>query len=423
VSRRCGALGLVFLLWVGPAGAQDGASEDLDPSDLVDALLSGLMGFGEMSAPQLQDEVATVGGIPFRSEVPLAYLDKAALARYLEELIDDAYPVPRAEADARTLTAFDLLPAGTDLRQLRRRLLLENVAGFYDERPGRRRLYAISRQQSLTPANQIILAHELRHALQDQYADLHGLYPESVGDFDDRRLALLCVLEGDATLVMQKFLLARIPGAEQFGEEGLALPTPPVEGAPSVIRDQLVRPYTLGLEFARALQAARGWPALQQAWSRPPVSTEQILHPDKLNSGEAPVAVSIGWEPRGGRLVNEGVLGEVFASTLVEQEPGSEATAGWGGDAFRVWDVGGRTLLVWRSVWDTEADRREFGAALLARFRGHHGTGFPRGSASVFRAGAWHFALAAPAGTQMLIASDELALLDAGLIALASPQP
>lgn len=402
------------------AAARVGAQqepENLDPSDLVNVLLSGFLGFSDMNAEGLQREVAEVGGIPFRSEVPLAYLDRPALSRYLEELIDEEYPQRRAEADARTLQAFDLLAPGADLRALRRRLLLENVAGFYDERPGKRRLYAISSNQSLTPANQIVLAHELRHALQDQYADLHGMLPDSVGDFDDRRMAQLCLLEGDATLVMERFLLRRIPGRDGLGAEGLSLPTPPVEGAPPILRDQLVRPYVVGLDFARALYGASGWNALQQAWSRPPASTEQVMHPEKFAAGEAPRPVDIAWAPAPGTLLNEGVLGELFASTLVDQEPGAQATMGWGGDLFRVWDVGGKTLLVWRSRWDSETDRREFWEALLSRFRGHHGTGFPRGLAKVATAGDWRFAMAEQGDAILFISSDSLPLLDSALVA------
>lgn len=421
--RRWLVLAAALVLAAPLPRAQEPPDPELDPTDLVNVLLSGFLGFSEMSAPELQQEVATIGGIPFRSDVPLAYLDKPSLGRYLEELIDDEYPKARAAADARTLAGFDLLAPGTDLQAVRRKLLLENVAGFYDERPGKRRLYAISTQQSLTPANQIIMAHELRHALQDQYADLHGLYPESVGDFDDRRLAFLCLLEGDATLVMQKFLLSRLPGGgEGLGAEQLSLPTPPVEGAPGILRDQLVRPYTVGLDFARAVQASGGWDALQRAWARPPLSTEQVLHPEKFAAGELPRPVTIAWQPGGGQLLNEGVLGELFASTLVDQEPGSAATAGWGGDQFRVWDVAGKTLLAWRAVWDTEADRREFSQALLARFRAHHGTGFPRGAAHVVRSGPWQFLLADPAGATLLLASDDPALLDAAFAALAAPQ-
>ena len=413
---------ITALCCVAPALSAQEGPEDLDPSDLVNVLLSGFLGFSEMKPEELQREVAEVGGIPFRSDVPLAYLERPALSRYLAELIDEEYPPSRAEADARTLQAFDLLAPGTDLRALRRHLLLENVAGFYDERPGKRRLYAISSSQSLTPANQIVLAHELRHALQDQYADLHAMFPDSVGDFDDRRMAQLCLLEGDATLVMERFLLRRLPGGEGLGAEGLSLPTPPVEGAPPILRDQLARPYAVGLDFARALLGSGGWSALQQAWSRPPASTEQVMHPEKFAAGEAPRAMHIAWAPSGGSLLNEGVLGELFASTLLDQEPPAPATMGWGGDLFRVWDVGGKTLLVWRSSWDSESDRREFWDALLARFRAHHGTGFPRGVAKVVAAGDWRFAMAEQGDAILFVSSDSLALLDTALVGFLASQ-
>ena len=58
-----------------------------------------------------------------------------------------------------------------------------------------------------------MLSHELRHALQDQYADVHGVLPDAVGDFDDRRLAFVSLLEGDATLVMERFLMKRLAGS------------------------------------------------------------------------------------------------------------------------------------------------------------------------------------------------------------------
>ena len=41
--------------------------------------------------------------------------------------------------------------------------------------------------------------------------------------------------------------------------------------------------------------------------------------------------------------------------------PGAESAAeGWGGDGWRLYDAGSRTLLLWRSEWDTPADAREF---------------------------------------------------------------
>jgi hypothetical protein len=343
-----------------------------DPSDLINSLLSGLLGLRPVTEADLQRDVAEAGGIPFKRDVPIDYMSRAQAARYFEELFDAEYPPERAQAEQRLLRTLDLLPEGADLRRLRSQLMLENVVGFYDERPDRRRLFAVSDERSLTPANQLVLAHELRHALQDQYLDISKLLPPSLSDFDDRRLALLSLLEGDATLVMQRYLMARLPGGEQLDMTGMTLPTPEMPGTPAVLRDQLVLPYTVGLEFARAIHARSGWRGIQEAYSRPPLSTEQVLHPQKYFDGERPRAVTLGFVPAGGRPLAEGVLGELLWRSLLGD--GREAAAaGWGGDAYRAFDVSGKTLVVVHSSWDSPADLRELLEALDARFTQSHG--------------------------------------------------
>ena len=405
---------LVALLAAPPAASQDPA----DASDLINTLLATLGGFRDLSGPELQREVAEAGGVAFRSDVPLDYLSRSALSSYLKEVLDSEYPPEKAEADERTLAAFDLLPPRSGLRALRARLLEDNVAGFYDERPGRKRLYAISDQRTLTPANQLVLAHELRHALQDQYTDLHGTVPAGVGDFDDRRMAFVSLLEGDATLVMERFLLRRLPGLpETMGDLGAwGLPANLMPGVPQVLQDQLVLPYLVGRDFARALFQRGGWPALREAWSRPPRSTEQVLHPEKYFAAEGARPLDLGTAPAGSRLVNEGVLGELLTRTLLG--PGSEgAAAGWGGDAFRVHDVGGRTLLVWASAWDSAADQREFAQALRARFAARDAAPRRDGPFTVYSAGEWRFAVADHDARVVLVSSDDAAALRSALSA------
>ena len=404
---------LAAILATAPAGS---AQAPPDASDLINTLLASLGGFRAVTGPELQKEVAEAGGVPFRSDVPLDFLSRGALSAYLKEVLDTEYPPERASADERTLVALDLLPPRPELRRLRARLLEENVAGFYDERPGRKRLFAVSDDRTLTPANQLVLAHELRHALQDQYADVHGALPASVGDFDDRRMAYLSLLEGDATLVMERFLLRRLPGApESVGDMGgLAMPPNIMPGVPAVLQDQLLLPYLLGRDFARAVWERGGWDALRQAWSRPPVSTEQVLHPEKYFAGETPRAPDLPYTPPAGRLINEGVLGEMLARTLLGE--GSDvAAAGWGGDLFRVFDVSGRTLLVWASAWDTPADAREFAEAARARFLARHGPARLEGGFQVFTSGDWRFALAEQPGRVVLLASDDAVALQAAL--------
>jgi hypothetical protein len=407
-------------------GAQQPAAEPeeaADPSELLDALLVTLGGFRELTPAQLEHEVAELGGVPFRHPVTFEFLDRPALGRYVHEMLDSEYGPDKAGADGRTLEAFGLLPAGTDLRTVRARLLEENVAGFYDVRPGHKRLYAISARKTLTPANQLVLSHELRHALQDQYADVNALLPKSVGDFDDRSFALVSLLEGDALLVMERFLKARLPGGGErgFDPSDFTMPAPAMlPDAPPVLRDQLIQPYVVGRAFAAALFARGGWPALRAAWTAAPASSEQVLHPSKYFAREAPVVVDPGPAPAGGVLLQEGVLGEAFVGTLLGD--GSEtARAGWGGDAFRTWDVGGRTLLAWRSAWDSPADAREFREALAAALA-RRGTAQPDWMGfQVQAAPPWRVAWRVESdGGVTLVSSDDAMGLGAALRARAS---
>jgi hypothetical protein len=377
--KRAGVLVLGVLLLAGgavgqtpPPGGETGPVSEV--TDLVNALLGGLMGGTEVTGARLQEEVAEAGGLPFRRDVPVDFLKREELSAYLRELFDAEYPPAQARADERLLRAFDLLPPETDLRALRARVLEENVAGFYDERPGKRRLYAVSEDRSFSPMNQIVLVHELRHALQDQYEELHSFLEDDVSDFDDRRLAWTSLLEGDATLVMERFVRLRLGAlgmsVEPTGEQEAALGVPglfDVPGAPPVVRDQLVQPYLAGLAFAQAVWARGGATALRDAWGHPPESTEQVLHPAKFFAREEPQRVVPSLvPPPSARLVSEGVLGELLLRTLVE-EGGEAAAEGWGGDGWRLWDVGGQTALAWRSEWDTPKDAGEFHTALRAR--------------------------------------------------------
>jgi len=417
---RLAGLGLALLL-VLPAAAP-AQEPPPDASDLVNVLLAGFLGFRDMTGPELQKEVAELGGVPFRSDVPVEFMDRRELPRYLKELVDSEYPAARASADARTLAAFDLLTPGADLREMRSRLLEENVAGFYDERPGRKKLFAISADKHLTPANQLVLAHEMRHALQDQYMDVHRSLDDSVSDFDDRRMAFMSLLEGDATLLMERFLLRRLPageeGAEKAEDVDLSMLAPSIEGVPPVLRDQLVLPYTTGLEFTRFLFRSGGWARVKQAWDRPPQSTEQVLHPEKYVAGERPLSVPIAYAPSGGHLLNQGVLGEMFLNTLLGDETAPDAAEGWGGDAFRLFDLSGKTLLVWRCVWDTPDAAERFRPAILARFQQKHGNGTPLGGFTVFGQGPWRFAVRAGAGGALLVSSDDEAALSAAVASL-----
>src|SRR5687767_13264849 len=65
------------------------------PADLINGLLAGLMGFKETSSAELQEDVAEIGGVAFKSAVPLDFITPAALRVYLKEVLDTEYPPAR----------------------------------------------------------------------------------------------------------------------------------------------------------------------------------------------------------------------------------------------------------------------------------------------------------------------------------------
>ena len=61
--------------------------------------------------------------------------------------------------------------------------------------------------------------------------------------------------------------------------------------APLILRQQLLFPYVHGLAFVKAALARGGWPELQRVYQHPPVSAQQVMHPEKYFA-EPPVLPS-----------------------------------------------------------------------------------------------------------------------------------
>lgn len=364
----------------------------VDDAQIASSLdqLAAMLGLEPVDADELERRVEEIGGLEFRTKVPIDFMSRQELGRYIRELFAEEYPAAYAEREERALRAFGFLEAQQDLREVRERVLNENIAGFYDERPGVKKLFAISSGETLNLMNQLILSHELRHAAQDQHIVIRDqLRVES--DFDDRRLAALCLIEGDASLLMEHYLTSgvtrnapELANLFQAFSQGMSGPEvaqmfagPALQGAPAVVQEQLVAPYFQGRNLALAVYEKGGFALLNASLAKPPRSMEQVLHPEKyLDGSDEPVEVVLP-EVRGRDVDFEGRLGELLIRVLLS-DGASEATAvaaaqGWGGDAYAVYEDAGSYTLVWRSVWDTRTDARELEAALAAHMDARFG--------------------------------------------------
>jgi hypothetical protein len=128
-------------------------------------------------------------------------------------------------------------------------------------------------------------------------------------------------------------------------------------------------PWRRGAVFALAQQVAG---TLDATYARPPVSTEQILHPEKYAAGETPIAIDPApvdrfLAARGYTPVYKTTLGELGVALVLEthfpREDLASVSEGWGGDEFLVYEKeGAAPLVLWITEWDTAEDAVEFQA-------------------------------------------------------------
>jgi hypothetical protein len=339
----------------------------------------------------IENQVQDLRGIQASTPVARGVFDQAGLCAYLRTLFSEEYPADVVAATETLYKHLLLMPEGDSLRQLQLDMLTGQVIGLYDTDD--KQMYVVSADGAIGPAEEIAYAHEFTHALQDQRFDIKRFRGEDL-DQSDRSLARLAVAEGDASLLMALWAQQNLTAAE-LGEVASTIDPSSqavLDRMPAILRDPLVFPYTQGLTLAlTAFTQGGGFAGVDALYDNPPASTEQVLHPEKLEAREAPVAVSIpddlaarlgdGW-----KVSLQDTLGELLLG-IVLKEGGATATgdaaAGWGGDRIALVEgPGGEVAVVLDTAWDTAADADEFTDAIDQTMNKLVGAGR---SAGVFR--------------------------------------
>ncbi|RMF79085.1 MAG: hypothetical protein D6737_12685 [Chloroflexi bacterium] len=302
------------------------------------------------------------------------------LGAYIETLLATDFSEEDMQRTVQFYAAFDLLPIDTDLRAVIQDLLTDQIGGFYDPETGVMNVILLSGEQpedELPLLEQIVYSHEYIHALQDQHFDLVGigLSTEDSLANPDGTLAVQALIEGDATLGMTEFLNQIVEEnpftafellTQSFATGNLTLPP----GTPDILEEELLYPYEEGLVFTSRLYSEGGWPAVNNAFVELPVSTEQILHPERYLAGDEPQEISLAptqaalndeWT-----LVWDRTLGEFYLTNYLKTQlprPDAQAAAtGWGGDRYHIYHNATTNELAWvlRLSWDTTDDFVEF---------------------------------------------------------------
>jgi hypothetical protein len=330
---------------------------------------------------RIAGETSSLRELPIKAPVKESYLSREQLRQRLERDQATEYPPAEAEAEERVLKAFGLVPEGFDLRSFVLDLYTEQIAGFYD--PKTDEMYVISKQRNLDPTGELTYAHEVTHALQDQHYDLERIRAPYKDKNDDALLSVTALIEGDASLLSENYLLEH-PDLVRALRESLLNPestdgSQRLADAPPILSRTLIFPYQQGKVFATTLWRDGGWEAVNEAYQDPPISTEQVLHPEeKYVERDDPTSVRLPDLTRalgpGWKRIDENLLGELQTGILLEGDgseelvaQAEEAAAGWDGDRYALWANGLQEVLVWRSVWDSPEDASQFAAGLRAR--------------------------------------------------------
>lgn len=311
----------------------------------------------------IQEFVERERGLEFKRPVEVSLAGEGDFQdRLLEEF--DEMTASLVEGQ-QVLSALGLVSADFDLIEEERSLLSIGVLGFYD--PESKEL--VVKGTETTPFVRQVIAHELTHALDDQWFDLNR--PQLDNPDDDSNFGFLALVEGNARRVEDAYVASMSP-SEQFDaleeQDRLLFEHPEIFDLPSILITLVQAPYEEGPPFVEELLDTGGQSRLDDSFALPPVTSEQILHPERYLAGEGPVAVPA--PVADGEPANIGVLGALLLrETLFDSLPSDaqvqRAIEGWGGDSYVTWiDSAGKACLRDTFVGDTPGDTRELVQAI-----------------------------------------------------------
>lgn len=280
---------------------------------------------------------------------------------------------------SKLAAAGGVLPEGTDLASLAATFTAVSAGATYS--PLDKQILLVDKN-----AGDSLLTHEFVHALQDQHFDLMKLIVVRPYNFD-RTEAVFAVVEGDAMNVQRRSEEGDAYGRKKLEEiarqerERFSSYRKEVGNLfPPLLTETFSFRYRDGAQFIETVRRSRGERGVDELLSRPPATSEQVLHPEKYFQNEMPRDVQLDestFAANGWRAVTSTPLGEIGVRGLLmagaPERDAVRAAAGWGGDrAYLFEKTGSLPLFVWKTSWDKLADAKEFYTAysLLLRSKG-----------------------------------------------------
>ncbi|MGB0953752.1 MAG: hypothetical protein ACPG31_11040 [Planctomycetota bacterium] len=348
----------------------------------------------DAKAEIIMPRVSKMRGWDWKKEVPVGITTPDEFIDFAEKAFDEEYGDVRMKGMTTSYGLLGLMDPELDFESTMMDMLRSQVGGYYDPKEGKFFMMSTFNKGGMAD---YIMAHELCHALDDQYFNLEAMFEDAAGS-SDREFALRCAIEGSASSIGNLYLMEGIQkgwlDASSMMDMDMLASLGAMEAVPSYFIINMSLPYLDGACFVvrstsdnifAAMMTEPPDSDLQHMFRNPPVSSEQVLHPEKYweeATYDAPIPVELedrtaklgaGWS-----LVDTDVMGELGCAAVsmkrvpnaTEVSMGSarmnvDSSAGWGGDLYRTYlHEDGRSMMQWSTVWDSELDAQEFAVAL-----------------------------------------------------------
>jgi hypothetical protein len=344
----------------------------------------------------IRREVETLRGKRFLRPVPIRRISEQELRGIVDRELEEDYPGRELCNYEELLAWLDVIAPQTSLRSAYGDFLVDQVAGLYDsdtqemcipsfstattnagKRAAEKTLAALSSEM-----DNIVLAHEFTHALEDQYWPIDEPKDHDPQASTDRGTAHSFLAEGSATRGMIEaipaqwgrgspdsyFLLWNLihSGAGELVLNyalGRAWKSPEalVAGVPETLARTEAMPYSFGYAFCTKVMRQWGLDGLDYIYNHPPVSSAQVMHPKKCwEWRDFPVQISLpaalagGWKQISQDSVGEAGLAALLGCQFTNLSYGLRLARGWDGDHVALFEgPGGHRLLLWASAWDS----------------------------------------------------------------------
>ncbi len=305
-------------------------------------------------------------GLDFDRAVPTRFLSEDDFRAEVTTAADDLGDEERRQLEAfeGVFRAIGLVEGEVDLFEEVNELQGGGVLAYYDTDEEE----VVVRGTEMTVGVRATLVHELVHALQDQHFGLDRLDDEDATDGEDA--AFRALVEGDAQRIEFEYV-AELSDADlsAYQDEFEARrESAGLDEIPPVLVAFFSAPYVLGEGLVATLAGEGSNEAVDDAFGDPPVSEEHLLDPWSYLDGDEPAEVAEPEVPEGSEEVESGDFGAVawylLLAERMDPRRALQAVDGWGGDAYVVYEEGGRSCVRLAFAGDSPADVDEMSEAL-----------------------------------------------------------